>query len=214
VRDPFVMEPSQRGDYGMVWEMSTGTHLLAAAGLDIAHAFDARAVDWLAGRERCGLLIGNTRALWPVFCEAMRDPALAAHEHPLDHYVEQTIERAFPAARVFYSHRRYGEAYLPFQQLAVATGLGALSEGGLVIHPVYGPWLALRAVILVDDEPVSRSPCEKPCHCDATCSTALARALDGGDWRAWLAVRDACTLREHRYSDEQIRYHYTKAWER
>jgi len=214
VRDPFVMEPSQRGDYGMVWPMSIDQ--LLAAGFDLVHAFDAHAVGWeiLAGRERRGLLIGNTRALWPVFCEAMREPSLAARDHPLDHYVEQTIEHAIPGARVYYSHRRYGEAYLPFQQLAVATGLGALSDGGLVIHPVYGPWLALRAVVLVDAEPVSRSPIAKPCHCDATCSVALARARDGGDWRAWLAVRDACVVRDYRYTDEQIRYHYTKAWER
>ena len=72
----------------------------------------------------------------------------------------------------------------------------------------------LRAVVLVDAEPVSRSPIAKPCHCDATCSVALARARDGGDWRAWLAVRDACVVRDYRYTDEQIRYHYTKAWER
>ena len=31
------------------------------------------------------------------------------------------------------------------------------------------------------------------------------------DWRLWLAVRDACPLgREHRYDDDQLRYHYTK----
>ena len=131
----------------------------------------------------------------------------------MEHYVEQTIERAFPGQRVFYSHRVYGETYLPFQKLAVATGLGALSDGGLVIHPVYGPWLALRAVVLVDEEPISRSSIAKPCHCDAICGIALERALDGGDWRAWLAVRDACSLHEHRYSDHQIRYHYTKVWE-
>ncbi len=185
---------------------------LAAAGFDIVHAFDAHAVGWevLAGRERRGLLIGNTRALWPVVAQAMTDPSLA---HPLDAYVETQLTRAFPDARIYYSHRTYGGAFLPFQQLAVATGLGALSDGGLVIHPVYGPWLALRAVVLVDGEPVSRSPIAKPCHCNAPCKIALERALDRGEWQAWLAVRDACTLHEYRYSDEQIRYHYTKAWE-
>ena len=30
-------------------------------------------------------------------------------------------------------------------------------------------------------------------------------------WRPWLAVRDACPLgREHRYSEQQVAYHYTK----
>jgi methylmalonic aciduria homocystinuria type C protein len=47
----------------------------------------------------------------------------------------------------------------------------------------------------------------------------MARALAAGEprtteelrdrWRLWLAVRDACPVgREHRYSDEQIRFHY------
>lgn len=186
---------------------------LTEAGLDIAHEFDAHAVtvpgwELLAGSERRGILIANTRVLWPVVRAAARPGA-----HPVDDHVERTIERVFPGARIYYSHRTYGEGFLPFQKLAVATGLGALSKGGLVIHPVYGPWLALRAVVLVDGVPVSRAEIPNPCVCDGSCETALARALDGGDWRAWLAVREACSLREHHYSDQQIRYHYTKVWE-
>jgi hypothetical protein len=31
------------------------------------------------------------------------------------------------------------------------------------------------------------------------------------DWASWVNVRDACPIgRDSRYSDEQIRYHYTK----
>ena len=30
-------------------------------------------------------------------------------------------------------------------------------------------------------------------------------------WKLWLAVRAACPVgREHRYTDQQIRYHYVK----
>jgi hypothetical protein len=195
---------------------------LSEAGLDIAHVFDAHAVatefGWLAGRERRGILIGNTRALWPKLLEAMRDPEFAGEPDPVDRYVTAAIDRIAPGARVYYSHRRYaserGDVFLPFQQLAVATGLGALSEGGLVIHPIYGPWLALRAVLVVDGEPVARAPIAKPCVCDARCGASLQTALAStGDWRAWLAVRDSCALAGFRYSDAQIRYHYTKAWE-
>ncbi len=194
--------------------------MLGEAGLDIAHAFDAHAMasvpgwEMLAGDPRLGILVGNTRALWPPFTAAMREPALAARPHPLEHYVELAIDRAFPAARIYYSHRLYRGAFLPFQKLAVATGLAALSDGGLVIHPEYGPWLALRAVVVIEGQPVSRTPIAKPCACDARCAETLEIALAGGDWRAWLAVRDSCTLRKHRYDDDQIRYHYTKAWER
>ncbi len=186
---------------------------LSAAGFDIAHPFDAQAAardGWevLAGEARLGVLIGNTRALWPVFTAAIKDPG----PDPLDHYTETTLSAAFPTARIWYAHRPYAESFLPFQKLAVATGLGALSDGGLVIHPIYGPWLALRAVVVLDGEPIARASIAKPCTCDARCATTLAAARESGDWRAWLAVRDSCTLRDHRYGEDQIRYHYTKAW--
>lgn len=193
---------------------------LADAGFDVVHAFDAAAaarapgLSALAGDHRLGLLVGNTRALWPRFVAAMRDPALAAEPDPLERYTERALGAAFPGARTYFAHRRYDGAFLPFQRLAVATGLGALAPSQLVIHPEHGPWFALRAVVLLDGEPVARAPIAKPCACDAGCGAALERACAGGDWRAWLAVRDACTLRTSRYSDDQIRYHYTKVWPR
>jgi len=192
---------------------------LAEAGFDLVHAFDTAiaarepGLERLAGRERRGLLIGNTRALWPRFVAAMRDPALAGDGDPLERYTEQTIATAFPGARAYYGHRRYDGAFLPMQRLAVATGLGALAPNQLVIHPIYGPWFALRAVVVLDGEPPPAcAPIVQPCRCDASCATALEAALASSHWRAWLAVRDACALRAWRYSDEQIEYHYTKVW--
>lgn len=207
---------------------------LADAGFDLVHAFDpaalAREPGWerLAGAPRMGLLVGNTRALWPRFVAAMRDPALAAERDPLDRYTERTIEAAFAGAPILYGHREYeaavsgapnvyavrehGDAFLPFTRLAVVTGLGALAASHLVIHPIYGPWFALRALVLVDGEPPVRAPIASPCTCGTACKTALATALGSESWEHWLAVRDACSLRAWRYSDEQIRYHYTKRW--
>jgi cyanocobalamin reductase (cyanide-eliminating) / alkylcobalamin dealkylase len=187
---------------------------LAAAGFDIAHAFDAAAaarepgLDLLAGEPRLGLLLGNTRALWPPFREAMRDPALAAQRDPLERYTERTVDAAFPGARIYYGHRPYGGAFLPLQRLAVATGLGALAPTHLVIHPVYGPWFALRAVVVLDGDPPARAPIAPPCRCDASCGEALSRAQQSMDWRDWLAVRESCSLQNWRYGEDQIRYHY------
>jgi methylmalonic aciduria homocystinuria type C protein len=188
---------------------------LAAAGFDIAHAFDAAAaarepgLELLAGGAPLGLLIGNTRALWPPFTAALRTPELAAEPDPLERYTERTIGDAFPGARVLFGHRPYGGAFLPLQRLAVATGLGALAPTQLVIHPIYGPWLALRAVVLVDGDPPAPAPIAPPCQCDASCLDALARAQrSAADWRDWLAVRERCSLQSWRYSDDQIRFHY------
>lgn len=193
---------------------------LADAGFDLVHAFDAAAAarepgwEFLAdGALRVGLLVCNTRALWPRFVAAMRDPAVAAEPDPLDHFTERTIEAAFPGAPIYFGHRADGSgAFLPFTRLAVATGLGALAASHLVIHPTYGPWFALRAVVLVAGKPPVRAPLRSPCSCGPGCKTALASALASTSWEAWLAVRDACGLRVWRYSDEQARYHYTKEW--
>lgn len=191
--------------------------VLAAAGFDLVHAFDAHAAarepGWerLANGPRTGLLIANTRALWPIFCAARRD-----EPDPLDRYTERTIAGAYPDAPAYFAHARYDGAFLPFSRLAVAIGFAALAPSQLVIHPIYGPWLALRAVVLVDAEPPPvRAPIPKPCACGAACDAALAAARGSTDWRAWLAVRDSCTLgAAHRYSEDQIRFHYEHAWVR
>ncbi|HEY0477378.1 MAG TPA: hypothetical protein VGD37_07625 [Kofleriaceae bacterium] len=191
---------------------------LAAAGFDIAHTFDAPAVARalgvavLDGEARLGILIGNTRALWPRFREAMRDPALAAERDPLDRYTERVIDAAFPGARIYHGHRRYAGAFVPLQHVAVAAGLGALAPSHLVIHPIYGPWFALRAAVVIDGEPPVRTPITRPCECDARCPAVLIRAQQSGRWQDWLSVRDSCTLRDWRYSDDQIRFHYLTAW--
>jgi len=191
---------------------------LAAAGFDIAHPFDAAAaarepgLAALDGDPRLGLLIGNTRALWQPFTAALEDPALAAEPDPLERYTERAIDLAFaptePAPRIYYGHRRYGGAFLPLQRLAAATGLGAIAPNHLVIHPVYGPWFALRAVVVTEGDPPERRPIAQPCRCDAACRERFERAQRSMAAADWLAVRDACALRAWRYTDDQASYHY------
>lgn len=183
---------------------------LATAGLDIVHPFDAREAARAAGLDMLahptlqrGLLIGNTRALWLPFRAAM-----PAGPDPLEHHIERAVATAFPGAPTWFSHRRYGGRFLPFQRLAVATGLGALAPTGLVIHPIYGPWFALRAIVLVEGDPVARAPIAKPCRCDGRCEAAVANARVANTRGAWLAVREACQLKAWRYSDDQIAFHY------
>lgn len=175
---------------------------------DVQHAFDARAIGraldvpaLAAAPHARAILVGNTRAWWPYFLRerdrAARDP------------VDALVERDLPGA--LYAHRTYAGAYLPFQRIAVAAGLGALSPTQLVIHPRYGPWFALRAIVFERGAPPPVPAAPPACHCEAACRDAFARAHAATDPFAWLAVRDACTRgRDHRYSDLQIRYHYGK----
>lgn len=184
--------------------------MLADAGFDVTQELDlgATGIEGLSGR---GLLVGNTRALWPIFVAARKDdPALLASRDPLDLYTECTFARAYPGARVWFAHRRYDGAFLPFQKIAVAAGLAALAPTQLVIHPVYGPWFALRALVALDGDPPPRAA-PLTYRCTGECAARLSDALQADDWRAWLAMRDACRVgREFRYGDSQLAYHYTK----
>ncbi len=172
-----------------------------------------------------GVVVGNTRALWDHF------DGYSERAHPLDHYVVNEVEAAVrvagvgatPRLQIYYSHRTDyrrpdgGLGAVPIQRIAQHSGLAALSPAHLSVHPVHGPWLGLRAVVVTDlpAVPVSR-PATQPCQgCSKPCLTALQRALDPsrdvGLLRSqrWLAVRDACPVgRENRYGGAQIQFHY------
>lgn len=178
------------------------------------------------------VVVGNTRALWPRFCAAVRrEPALLSLEHPLDAHTERSITVAVEAvgvpASVRWSHD-VGERLVAMQRLAHVAGLAHLSESHLSVHPTYGPWIALRAAVSFRAPGPQGSPQElqHPCGgCRHRCLPAFERALAAArgqlaedalraNFRLWLACRDACaTGREHRYGDAQIRYHYLKGSE-
>jgi methylmalonic aciduria homocystinuria type C protein len=193
---------------------------LADAGFDLVHAFDTASLandPQLAAladpARRFGLLVGNTRALWPRFLTARRaDAELAACDDPLDRYTERALARAFPDERIWFAHAQYDGAFLPIQRLAAAVGLAFLAPTHLVIHPTYGPWIALRGVItLVGDPPPAREAMTAPCQCESACTSALARAMCSEAPADWIALRDSCTIgRNHRYAEDQLSYHYTK----
>ena len=147
------------------------------------------------------------------------DPALLPHPDPLDHYTETVVNDARTQTgletQVRWAHRAE-PAHISFQTLAEVAGLAWRSPASLSVHPVYGPWIALRAaVIFPHPGPAARAAVERSCQfCHSGCEPILGKTLanPSADWHDWLAVRDACpTGREYRYCDRQIRYHYTKS---
>ena len=183
----------------------------------------------LGSPDSLALVIGNTRALWPRFLEAVAaDPDLRAARDPLDAYTVRVISRAAATLphpyEVRFSHEPPPRR-VAMQRLAHVSGLAYLSPSFMCVHPVFGPWIALRAVVVVPvPGPDSPAPTwDAPCACAGHCEDRFRQACElvarreergraaRDDWRAWLAVRDACPVgRAHRYSDEQIAYHYTK----
>lgn len=214
---------------------------LRSRGLDLAHPFRVSwyddAVDpderlpWSGGGESLGLLVGNTRAFWPTFlAEMQRDSGRRDGPDPLDRWTEATLAAALEplalAHEVVCSHEPPPRR-VPMQRLATHVGFAPLSTGQLLAHPVYGPWFAVRAVVIVDVAgPEGASPTVgPPCKgCDAPCRPAFEHACEVADvrddpallrdrWRPWLAVRDACPVgRAYRYPDAMIRYHYAAEW--
>jgi len=182
----------------------------------------------VAPAARGVLVVGNGgRRLWERF-EAAPERRLA--RDPLDAYVRRLLEQASqgfaPRAFVgFYADRR-GGAYLPLVALAQRAGFGAPGRLGVLIHPRFGPWLAIRAVLLVPEalapaEPAPFDPCT---GCPAPCASACvggavgARTLDSEKCYATrladprcagaCAARSACVVGpEHAYSAAQLAHH-------
>jgi methylmalonic aciduria homocystinuria type C protein len=208
---------------------------LRRGGLDLATPFSSELLlaleldAFLVPPRRLGLLIGNTRELWPHFRAAQqREATLEASKTSLDDYVEQhakqALTRAAPslALQWFWSHVIEPRPF-PIQRLAELAGLAQIGPAGLCVHPLHGPWIALRAAVILDlpaPEPTAALQ-PRPCDdCAAPCVPALerAQALSGSPpdsasiarhAPAWIAVRDACPLgRSSRYGDEQLAHHY------
>ena len=197
----------------------------AEYGLDLVHPFCA---DWFddsvpaaerlsSRRGALAMLVGNTRALWPRFLDALAsDRTLEDEAHPIDRYTERSISESLASLSCGYEVRfAHQPPFVPMQRLAERAGFAFLAPSRLSVHPEFGPWIALRAVVVFDiDGPTGPAPrLEVPCaDCANACEPALSRALAGpDDWRLWVSVRDACPLgAQHRYSEEQIHYHYTK----
>jgi cyanocobalamin reductase (cyanide-eliminating) / alkylcobalamin dealkylase len=176
-----------------------------------------------------GVLVANSRALWPAFLDAAAaNVGLARSPHPIDQYVQERVLDAVDALSPCHWEVRWEYEEPPrrvaMQRLAEVIGFANLSPAHLCIHPKYGPWVSLRAVIVADVEgPAEQPPPLKPScpecatHCGALLEEALATsphfesATVSANWRPWVSVREACSIGDcYRFYEDQILYHYTK----
>lgn len=149
---------------------SIGLNLVGVAdGRDYQHLLD--------GCQRAIVFANGGTKLWDCFIDDLRQHPqhLSAHQHPLDDFVGRWIAQVDPmldGARRWVQCADETDVFIDFRPLAKAAGLGFPSPVGLLIHPVYGLWVSLRAVLLTTEEipitvDVSSNPCstciEKPC---------------------------------------------------
>lgn len=201
----------------------------AERGLDLHAVTSAGAYDVVVDQPyRLGvppastvLVLGNTRALWPLLDQWER--ATGPHADPVDTYVMEVVGVATADVEdvvdVRFSHEPPPRR-IAIQRLADRAGLAWLSPSHLCVHPRYGPWIALRAAVVLERAAVvADAPASPTCDCAANCLPKLQEAIAAGEpadnaemvahWERWVAMRDACPVgRSHRYTDEQIRYHY------
>jgi len=211
---------------------------LARAGLGLHGALSLARYDALvpppwrsaafAPQARGALVVGNAgRALFERFLDS---PERALADDPLDGYTRRVLAEAAalwqpPAVVGFYADRREG-SYLPLVALAERAGFGAPGRIGVLIHREFGPWIAIRAVLLVGERLAESRPAPfEPCSgCPAPCASACvgaavgARTLDAEKCYATrladpacafaCAARSACVVgRKHAYSPAQLAHH-------
>jgi hypothetical protein len=198
----------------------TGINLVASCGID---AYDRRAPrgfrsETLMPRARGLVVVGSAgRELWDALRHSAEDGVWWERANPLDDHVARMLDRVDMAlARARIGSRRFEPRLdespsdrLDFRALGELTGLGSMGPFGLVIHPVHGPWWALRGAWLLD-VPVDE-PSTHPAPCSGCRAPCLGPTRPEGILLATAAVRGRCVVGQaSRYSDEQIAYHYDR----
>ncbi len=194
-------------------------------------------------KPRSIIVIGNGGGdFWDAFSRfADRNPGWHERTNPLDDYTCEIIEReVVPVANqaggrcvTVYPFVQAGPS-LNFIELAKLAGLGGPSIIGVVLHPIYGPWIAFRAALIIEtdlDMPgpaIGFDPCPgcAPRSCIAACPAAAVSFPTGwnipkclthrieveADCAPRCHARVGCVIGpEHRYPDDELAYHQRRA---
>ncbi len=162
------------------------------AGALLVETYDAmvpdawRSVRLLPGARRVWLLGCGGRAFGDALRRSTRHLAQA---DPVQSYSESAVaeevarqSRAGRGARAAFAWEQRGGRFADFLALGRRAGLGVSSRLGLLLHPVYGPWWALRAIVLTETEGPLTGALDgfDPCgDCPAPCSAACPARAPG-----------------------------------
>jgi hypothetical protein len=221
-----------------------GLNLLGAVPADRYDAIApthlrARAID---SRARSIIVIGNGGgAFWQAYRRRVEtDPRWALRDHPLDDFTREVVEREIVAPlrarglRFTVVYPFVSEAgNLHFMALGRMAGIGGPSLLGVLIHPKYGAWIALRAALLMQaalDEPgdaLGFDPCPRCVSksCRPACPVGAVSELGwdvikcvkhrveaAPDCSAGCYSRLGCVIGpEHRYPEDELRHHQERA---
>jgi hypothetical protein len=185
----------------------------------------------LAGAEAAAIVGSGGPRFFERFSSGSPEGSDGA-PNPLDRFTARIAAQAatdalapLGVAHAIYFPFDGAEPLIPFQRLGRAAGLGGPGPLGLQIHPIFGPWWAYRALIIVDRALPTRpsigdgcagcdAPCVAACPAQAVARTGFAvaachaRRLAAEPCRLSCAARIACVRGpEHRYTDRQLAFH-------
>ena len=206
----------------------------------VAEASRASTIDHEA---RSIVVIGNGGgALWAALkSHAGRNAGWWERDNPLDDFTREVVERDV-AGPIRASGVRCVTVYpfmsngptLNFIELGKVAGITGPSILGVTVHPVYGPWIAFRAALLLDEaidspgDAIGFDPCPRCTvrSCIPACPGGAVSIESGWDIPKCLThrveVEADCTPRcharagcvlgpEHRYPDDELAYHQMRA---
>ena len=226
------------------------THGLNLWGTVSAERFDAcqpkgrRVRERLQGCDTILVLGAGGSALWDRLTNGLGDSFVAEpsmRNHPINDLSARLAEEVCAELRAqsYACQPVYPDETpaLSFVQLAEMAGLGTISPViGLLLNPVYGPWVSLRAAILVrgnpfgplDDGPRPEPfqpclTCHKPCLIACPIRVfdgqgdmdfrACGKHRHGGGCASGCDVRRACPVgAEHRYGPDEERFRHVYSY--
>jgi len=210
---------------------------LAGCGLNLQAVFDLNTLPaGLIAPEECTgfrqlLLFGNGGG---TFWQALGRAGMQG-EHPVDRFSVACVARYMRETLPEHCYRLLypGVTVIPLQTLGKLAGWHHPSPMMVGINAEWGVWFAYRVALLADTELTPTVPWTAPSPCNdcgkRPCVSACpAGALDSGSLQlerclAYRRREDSrcrltCLAREtcpagaaHRYSDQQLRYHYGRS---
>ena len=220
---------------------------LANSGFDVLQPF---LVDWynqeehvqnlsdehkiLLNPDALAILVGNTKNMWEPFLRyiarklSLNDSYLDTNEHCLDEYTKFVVQEAIDTlpypVEVYYA---FEEVRTTGRCISVGT---AAHVSGLAhynstlqrsVHPLYGPWLAFRAVIVftnlipdlqrpaAPEDPMRAAELIHVSQLQSKCFARWPERSEDENWRCLVEIARAFeTGSTFEYSDDQIKFHY------
>ncbi len=117
---------------------------------------------------------------------------------PIDDYSVEQIKNSFSDARILFP----GHQLYPLQQIGRMMNMGRPSPIGIDLNEDFGPWFAYRCLF------ITREPIPQRMFKDWVSACLSCKDKSCLLYNDFYQARSACPYKaEHRYSDEQLRYH-------